>query len=293
MRLPTISIINFSSVDDRTAGEAVRAVNRQVTEDFMSIWGHGWLLRLDAPAFEPTGDVDDLDDAVPEPVQADAVIYLVDESTVAGALGYHSINSEELPVGFVFTDLIPEWSVTLSHEVLELIADPTVNIFAPGPSPDPADGGKTVLHTYEVCDAVERFSYEIDGVLVSDFVTPWYFSIPEGLGTRNDFLGLDVPSFGLLGGCHIAYFDLDAGSFKTFNAREDGRASGRMMRNRAAAASNAENLSVDRRRPDDKALKKIVNRYNKACSEGGTAKPLDIDTFRISRSARRQRSKSL
>ena len=35
-------------------------------------------------------------------------------------------------MGFVFTNL-PDWTVTLSHEVLELIIDPTVNIFVPGP----------------------------------------------------------------------------------------------------------------------------------------------------------------
>jgi len=64
-------------------------------------------------------------------------------------------------------------------------------------------------------------------------------------------------------------------------------------RNRAAAGSNAENLSADRRRPTDKALKKIVKNYNESCGGHEMAKPLDVDTFRISRSARRSRTKTL
>jgi hypothetical protein len=82
---------------------------------------------------------------------------------------------------------------TLSHEVLELILDPTVNLFVPGP--DPRNAANLVLHTYEACDAVERFSYTIDGIAVSDFLTPSYFTQGEALGTRNDFLGVGVPSF--------------------------------------------------------------------------------------------------
>ena len=48
-----------------------------------------------------------------------------------------------------------------------------------------------VLHTYEACDAVERLSYRIDEIAVSDFLTPNYFTIGDAPGTRNDFLGVD------------------------------------------------------------------------------------------------------
>ena len=285
MRLPTISLVDLSDVGTTASSAAVRAVNRQIVEDFMPIWGHGWLLRLDEPAFEPTGDVADLEDADPEPVRADGVIYLVNEGTVQGALGYHSINSVELPVGFVFTDLIDEWSVTLSHEALEMIADPTINIFAPGPSPDPAEGGAIVLHTYEVCDAVERFAYGIDDVLVSDFVTPWYFSQPEGLGTRNDFLGVEVTSFGIMPGCHIQYFDLNAATFKTFTARGDASDDRRAMRNRATSQELAE-LAVGARRPTDEALASTLEDYNSKCSDTTRVNVLP-EGFQLSRSARR------
>ena len=203
MALPDIAIINFSSVSDRDAQTAIRAVNRQVTEDFQPIWGSGYLCKLHASPF-----VGAAPEVIQEdPVQAEAVIYLVDQASVAGALGYHDINASETPVGFVFTDL-GDWTVTLSHEVLELIVDPTVNVLVPGPDPrQPDDPNAWLLHTYEVCDAVERTDYEIDGIVVSNFVTPSYFSEGDAPGTRNDFLGVGVDSFGVTAGSHLGTID--------------------------------------------------------------------------------------
>ena len=110
MSLPSLAIINFTSnLRDQKVQDVIRAVNRQVTEDFLPIWGAGRLLRLHAPNSDPS-DPDSLEE---EPVGADSVIYLVDQSNIAGALGFHSINSSEVPVGFVFEDL-GDWTVTLS-----------------------------------------------------------------------------------------------------------------------------------------------------------------------------------
>ena len=73
------------------------------------------------------------------------------------------------------------WTVTLSHELLEMLADPWINWCAQG------DDGK--IYALEVCDAVEadRMGYEIDGVLVSDFITPSWFEPTHA--DRVDFKG--------------------------------------------------------------------------------------------------------
>jgi hypothetical protein len=207
MNLPEIAIYNFSDKSDPEVQRAVRAVNRQVIEDFIPVWGAGYLCSLQTSVFTSSpGEA-----IAEEPVTADAAIYIVDESHLPGAAGYHFLNGREVPYGFVFTDA-GQWTVTLSHEVLELIVDPNANAFVPGPDPRPGRTG-TVLHTYEVCDAVERTTYLIDGVAVSNFVTKQYFVEGDGSGTRNDFLGTSVTSFGLLPGCHLGFFDLDAGQF--------------------------------------------------------------------------------
>ena len=203
MSLPTISVINFSSLGDQEVQDAIRAVNRQVTADFIPIWGSGRLCVLHASAF----DVADEDSLAEEPIRGDSVIYLINEGDLPGALGYHSLNASEMPYGFVFTDL-GDWTITLSHEVLELIIDPTANIFVPGSDPrDPTNPDKFVWHTYEVCDAVERTSYEIEHIPVSNFLTPTWFAEGNAPGTRNDFLGVGVDSFRATTGSHLAFYD--------------------------------------------------------------------------------------
>src|SRR6266446_9268134 len=132
MSLPSIAVINFTStLNDQVVQKAVRAVNRQVMEDFAPTWGYGRVLRLQAVDFSPL----DPDTLAPQKVSADSAIYLVDEASLPGALGFHDLNTRDMPVGFVFVLDPNDWTVTLSHEVLELILDPTVNIFVPGPDP--------------------------------------------------------------------------------------------------------------------------------------------------------------
>ena len=209
MSLPSIAVVNFSTqLNDQQVQEAIRAVNRQVVEDFVPIWGAGRICKIHEPVFDPA----DIDSLANDPVFADSIIYIVDEGLIQGALGFHDLNARDIPFGFVFVLDPQNWTVTLSHEVLELILDPTVNIFVPGP--DPRNANNTVLHTYEVCDAVERTAYQIDDIAVSNFLTPSYFTIGDAVGTRNDFLGVDVASFGVTQGSHIAFFDLATGSFE-------------------------------------------------------------------------------
>ena len=90
MSVPDIAVINFSAVSDRDAQEAIRAVNRQVMEDFMPIWGSGYRCKLHASPFSPAGP-----DVIQEdPVQAEAV-----KSVGAGWLQWlnYSIQPQVMP----------------------------------------------------------------------------------------------------------------------------------------------------------------------------------------------------
>ncbi len=133
MSTPKIVIINFTTdISDRKVQEVVRAINRQIEEDFIPIWGSGRKLHLQASSFAP----EDNEEVVKEDiVRGSAAIYLVDEATVEGALGYHALNNAGVPYGFVYTNLSngDDWSVTLSHEAIELIIDPNVNALVIGP----------------------------------------------------------------------------------------------------------------------------------------------------------------
>jgi hypothetical protein len=253
-----MAVINFSSnLSDSDVQEAIRAVNRQVVEDFMPIWGAGYSLKLHAASFDPSDEATLLE----EEVRADSVMYLVDEATVAGALGYHSLNTSGIPFGFVFTIFEEDWTITLSHEVLELIIDPTANVLVPGP--DPRNPNNFVLHSYEVCDAVERTSYQIDGISVSNFITPAYFSVGDELGTRNDFLGVGVTSFGATPGSHLAFFDLAANEWVTILG-ESQPAAVPLAKRQAAYASEKP------KRPSEEKLESILQ----GCHAKGVAKPV-------------------
>jgi len=126
MDLPDLAIINFSSVPEREARTAIRAVNRQVMEDFVPIWGSGYYCKLHRRESGAEQSQPEIIEA--EPVDAAAAIYLVDRRHISAALSYCALNTAELPVAFVFTDL-GDWTVTLSHEVLELIVDSTLGFF--------------------------------------------------------------------------------------------------------------------------------------------------------------------
>jgi len=92
-------------------------------------------------------------------MRGDAVIYLWDTLDVDKALGEHKKYYSGIPYGFVFTKVCEKlhenWSVALSHEALELIGDPQLNLFAMGPHPHPDENKMMVFHCFEMCDAVQ------------------------------------------------------------------------------------------------------------------------------------------
>jgi len=213
--LMIISIVNRSaSISDAEVLEVIRAINRQIREDFEPYWSFGATLRLEGS-----------DGRVPDGMAAaelrgDAILYLWDQVDLAGALGYHAANYRGIPYGFVFTELCKQlgelWSVTLSHEALELLADPQTNLLVQGPHPVYPE--RNVFHWFEMCDAVQAQTYAIDGVAVSNFVLPLYFTPSEEPGGRTDFLGYPIPggrlpSFGISPGGYVGFFDPQLGDF--------------------------------------------------------------------------------
>jgi hypothetical protein len=208
-----ISVINMSSgaVSDAELQRAIRAVNRQIAEDFAPYWGFGSRLRLEGK----TGRTKGRSAIDPADMRGDAILYLRNIIEVSDADGYHDRHFSGIPYGIVFLELSKkleeDWTVTLSHEALELTGDPENNLLVQGP--DPRKPGKQVFHWFEMCDAVQDETYEIDQVAVSNFVLPLYFTSSNERGGRNDFLGTIVKgaktlrSFSVNPGGYIGFFD--------------------------------------------------------------------------------------
>lgn len=244
-RTMIISVINHTSgqISDKELQFAIRAINRQIREDFEPYWSLGATLRLEGRSGRQPNIQHPLD------MRGDAVIYMWDESDVPNALGYHDRNFKGIPFGFVFTELSREigenWSVTLSHEALELIADPEVNLLVMGPHPDPDRGGREVFHWYEMCDAVQAETYVIDEIEVSNFVLPLYFTGGDEFVGRNDYLGTkhsrgSLRSFGINPGGYVGFYDPVTGNMDTATLRGDKEAARRIrIKEKAEGARRA------------------------------------------------------
>jgi hypothetical protein len=233
-----ISLVNHTNgkVKDEDVQTAIRAINRQLLFDFGPFWHTRAEMRLEGPAGEKPSKVKLAE------LRGDAVIYLWDSVDVDDAIGYHESNARGIPFGFVFTELSKQldepWSVTLSHEALELVGDPEVNLLVAGPHPGNPD--QEVFHWYEMCDAVQNESYKIDGVVVSNFLLPLYFTPDPEVGGRNDFLGrkykgTTLPSFGINPGGYVGFYNPESGEHETFSLKADKTAEKRLALKAKAA----------------------------------------------------------
>jgi hypothetical protein len=92
------------------------------------------------------------------------------------------------------------WSLTASHECLELIVDPSLDRMVPGPSPE--DAGLQVDFLVEICDPCQFHSYTLDGFQVAEFCTKRYYNDDQAhAGASYSFHGsISSPREILVGG---------------------------------------------------------------------------------------------
>jgi hypothetical protein len=191
MSLPVIAITNVSTcLSDGQVEAVIPALQRQVSLDFKAYWEVECELTF-LPKEKPL-------------TEGWWQISVTDNPDQAGALGYHELTSRGTPLGKVFAALDLQsggsWTVTLSHELLEMLADPWINWCAQG-----SDGK---IYALEVCDAVEadNLGYKIGEVLVSDFITPAWFEPTRA--NRVDFKRRISKPLQLASGGYISVLDV-------------------------------------------------------------------------------------
>jgi hypothetical protein len=165
------------------------ALQKQVTRDFGPIWE----TDATADAFERLEDI---------PLGYWPII--ISKDAPEFALGYHS---DEQGQPFSLVKLTPNWSLTASHECLEMLADPFGNRLVPSFSLKEDQG--RVSYLVEVCDPPEsaQFGYTVNGILVSDFYTPDFFD-PEAVpGVRYSFTGSIQKPRQVLKGGYISWHE--------------------------------------------------------------------------------------
>src|SRR6266478_1638438 len=96
-----ISVINYTAgLSDQVVQEAIRAVNRQVADDFFSYWGFGAQLRLEGKSNRKRGNANTTSD-----MRGDAVLYLCDEVKSSNTAGFHDKAYRGIPYGVVYLEL--------------------------------------------------------------------------------------------------------------------------------------------------------------------------------------------
>lgn len=150
----------------------VSACQKFLDECFVPVWGYPAILR-----------------ATKRPRKDEWQMLFVDDADEADSLGYHDLTVNGRPVSKVFVKTTiasgQQVSTCACHELCEMLIDPLCNLWA-------LNEDTNTMHAYEMCDAVEDYEFEVDGVMMSDFVHPGFF---ETTGKKKfDWLGkVDKP----------------------------------------------------------------------------------------------------
>ncbi len=168
-------------------GDLIAAMQEYVDKHVAPIWA------TPAKLFKSSGFV----------AGAWAMVFL-DDADAPGALAYHDLTPDGLPQSKVFVkttlangDLV---SVSASHELVEMLVDPAINMMTTGPDPK-------AVYAYESADPVEALSFNVRGIPMSDFITPAYFEVfRKPRSVRFDYMNKVKRPFEILAGGYQIVF---------------------------------------------------------------------------------------
>lgn len=170
VQLALVSETQTNQISPSQLTRVAAALQKQATRDFGPIWD----VNATVDAFDRLEDV---------PVGYWPLIVVDD---VPDAAGYHT---DENGQPFSLIEFGASWSLTASHEMLEMCADPFGNRLVAGKSPHPDQGMVEFLVEVSDPSEAEEFGYTINGMLVSDFFTPRFYDPVSVEGARYSFGG--------------------------------------------------------------------------------------------------------
>jgi hypothetical protein len=196
-----ISVINKSTIlTNEDIAPVIAAIQIQVSQHLAPKWRVDATLEIVAQGQDPP--------------EGNWQLIFSDDTNQGRDAGYHGADAG-FPVGKVFVRTAQQneqnWTITASHEVLEMLVNPYA-VFA---AYVPFDGNTGAFYQLEICDPVspDEFSYKINGINVSDFVFPEWFSPflaqpdPQKPSKQVDYCSrLDGPVPKIVKGTTIAAF---------------------------------------------------------------------------------------
>lgn len=149
------------------ASIAASAIQYQVITHFQPIWGQTAIVT-----------------ALDQPQRGYLPIFVVDDITIPGITGFHTVEQDGTPYAVV--EYGSTWTLPTSHECLEMILDPAADRKVSGPLMEYGQP-RQVDFILEVCDPCQANPYKVGDTLVSDFFTPSYFDQVPVPGKRYSF----------------------------------------------------------------------------------------------------------
>jgi hypothetical protein len=194
-------VVEAPQISRRAVAEVAAALQRQLIRDVAPIWE----VQATLDAFASL-------DHVPPGYWP---ILVGDHFPGVESVGVH-LDRNGQP--FALVEASPSWSLTASHEAIEMVIDPWGNRTVPGGSPMREEGVGNqglVEILVEVCDPSgdAQWAYTVNGYLVSDFVTPNYYDPVGAPGVRYSFTGVVAGPRQILPGGYLSWRDPATGEW--------------------------------------------------------------------------------
>jgi hypothetical protein len=183
MKPVRIACINYArqSISDRDMSRLTAALQKCYDRHFLPVWGYPVDLYVTR-----------------KPKATDWQLVYFDDALQKNLLGRHELTRRGQPISKVFVKALGEEpiSVAASHELFEMVLDPMANLWA--------DKNPNTQYAYEVCDAVEEDSFDVDGLPMSNFVYPsWFEPFKHRRGTKFDHKGTLKAPFSMTEGGYV------------------------------------------------------------------------------------------
>jgi hypothetical protein len=219
-----VAIVSLTDrIEMRDVLRAAAAVQKQITRDFTPFWGLPATVDVFADLesvpsdYHPVilfGDAEELGGRLDVAIGAKEAARLIDDFERDRMSGLHLNAFTRQP--FALVEVEGYWSVVLSHEVLEMIADPFGNRLIA--AAHPLDERQRVKYLLEVCDPCQAVWYPVNGVPVSDFYLPRYFDPVAVDRMRYSYTGQIERPLQILEGGYLTWIDPEDSGLYTLSA---------------------------------------------------------------------------
>jgi hypothetical protein len=198
MSITQVGLVDMTGkIDVDLIHSAAIALNLQVTRDLPQFW------PVSATVFY-----------LPNPKKIPAGVWPVQlvKTLPPDEGGFHSDKHKQPYAKVIASTEDTTWTIDVSHEILEMLVDPYGNRMQSSVAIEIVggkiqDGTGQFGYLVEACDPCEdnSYAYTINGIAVSDFITPHFYDPMVTPGTRYSFTGAIKGPRQILPGGYISW----------------------------------------------------------------------------------------